>query len=89
MQLRALARDTASLVVLHTHGEDVVPAIAFGAAGGPPVTLVDHSAHSFWVGVSAVDLVLNCRGSTLERRWTLHHRGAARCATVPIPLAAK
>lgn len=86
MELRSLARRTASHVVLHTHGNDVTAALAFGVGGGPPVLLVNHAAHVFWAGGSVADLVVNCRGSALEERWTVHHRGFPRCATVPIPL---
>ena len=49
--------------------------------------LVNHTAHTFWVGSSIVDLVVNCRGSALEETWTVRHRGIPRCATIPIPLA--
>ena len=73
-------------MVLHVDVSDVISATAFGADGGPPVMLVNHSAHIFWIGVSFADLVLNCRGSALETHWTRRYRGAERCATFPIPL---
>jgi len=63
-----------------------VTRLAFGVEGGPPVLMVNHSAHIFWAGSSIADLVINCRGSQLEESWTKVHRGIPRCATLPIPL---
>jgi hypothetical protein len=83
--LRELAHTTANYVILHIHNADVVSAVAFGTKGGPPVLLVNHSAHAFWVGASIADLVVNCRGSAFEGLWTSKLRGA-RHAIVPIPL---
>ena len=84
--LRALARARADRVVLHVEAADVISGVAFGVPGGPPVMLVNHAAHLFGTGISTSDLVLNCRGSALECRWTAWHRGARAQATVPIPL---
>ena len=59
-----------------------------GVTGGPPVMLVNHSAHAFWSGASTADQVVNCRGSALEVFWSATYRGVglSRCAIVPIPL---
>lgn len=85
--LRNLTRDRASYVFLHVAFADIVLCgAAFGVSGGPPILLVNHSANLFWPGASFVDLVVNIRGSNLERAWTAVHRGIPRCATVPIPL---
>jgi glycosyltransferase involved in cell wall biosynthesis len=84
--LRNLATETADLVILHVDVTDVVPGAAFGINGGPPVLLVNHTAHLFWVGASVVDVLLNCRGSALEGEWAAIHRGIPRYGTVPIPL---
>lgn len=84
--LRRLAREQADLVVLHTGAADVLCGAAFGVAGGPPVMLVNHTAHTFWTGVSVADLVLNCRGSQQEADWAERHRGARAHVPLPIPL---
>lgn len=84
--LRQLAHDMATIVVLHIDVADVICGTAFGISGGPPVLLVNHNAHMFWIGSSFVDVVVNCRGSELEKTWTVTYRGIPRCATVPIPL---
>lgn len=84
--LRRLARERASRVVLHVDAHDVIPALAFGVDDGPPVMIVNHAAHIYWVGGSVADRVLNCRGSDLEMVWTTKHRGLTRAGVVPIPL---
>ncbi len=84
--LRGLAYRCASHVVLHVNMDDVIAGVAFGIDGGPPVLLVNHAAHVFWVGASIADSVINCRGSKLETYWTKTLRGALRCSTIPIPL---
>lgn len=86
--LRKLASQIATHVVLHVDVDDVIPAVAFGVMGGPPVMLLNHAAHLYWVGSSVADLVLNCRGSDCEMFWTRTYRGVSRCATVTIPLTA-
>jgi hypothetical protein len=84
--LRKIARDHASYIVLHITYADVVCGAAFGIDGGPPILLMNHTAHTFWTGAAIADVVANLRGSALERHWTQHHRGVEACATVPIPL---
>ena len=68
--LRRLALSTCDYVILHVDVADVIAPCAFGAAGGPPVILVNHTAHIFWTGTATSDVVANCRGSELEHRWT-------------------
>lgn len=84
--LRNLAHRAARYVILHLDTTDLIAALAFGVEGGPPVLLVNHAAHVFWVGASTTDLVVNCRGSQLEKHWTKVYRGVENCATIPIPL---
>jgi len=84
--LRTLALTVAAFVVLHIDVSDVICGAAFGVDGGPPVLLVNHTAHTFWSGATIADLVLNVRGSDLEIEWTKVYRGARRSATLPIPL---
>ena len=81
-ELRALARAEADVVVLHTHSWDVIPAVAFGVDGGPPVLRMNHGDHAFWAGGAVVDLVLDLRPPGQE--WTRRHRGVPRTALLPI-----
>lgn len=71
-QLRRIAADF-DLVVLHAHNEDVVPLLAFGGSvARPPVALLNHSDHMFWLGTSISDIVVNLRAAaesiSIERR---------------------
>ncbi|HXA97257.1 MAG TPA: glycosyltransferase, partial [Candidatus Dormibacteraeota bacterium] len=85
MALRQRAWTHAERVVLHVHPWSVVPVVALGIAGGPPVMLLNHLSQKFWVGGSVADLVLNLRDSALE--WSAAYRGIARNALLPIPIA--
>ena len=60
-RLRELAWQESDQVVMHSHMWDVVPTIAFGVVGGPPVLLLNHADHTFWVGASVADLLVNLR----------------------------
>lgn len=80
--LRALAWAEADVVVLHVHGFDVVPMVAFGVAGGPPVLLLNHADHLFGLGGAVADLVVDLRPAGQEL--TLRHRGIPRTVLLPI-----
>lgn len=82
--LRELAYAEADVVILHVHPFDVLPSVAFGVPGGPPVIYVNHADHEFWVGGAVADLVLDIRESGQE--WTRMHRGISRTRILPIPL---
>ncbi|MFB3818849.1 MAG: glycosyl transferase family 1 [Candidatus Methylomirabilales bacterium] len=84
--LRRLSR-RADLVVCHLFPDDVVPLLAFAHRDGtPPVVLVNHADHAFWLGAGVGDVVAHPReaGAVLAER----RRGIARArgALLPIPL---
>lgn len=85
--LRRLSR-RADLVVCHLFPDDVVPLLAFAdRRDTPPVVLVNHADHAFWLGTGVSDVVAHPReaGAVLaERRRGI---GRARGALLPIPLA--
>jgi len=82
--LREMARNNADLVVWHLIGSDVAPVAAFATHEGPPVVLIDHGDHLFWLGSSVADLVVNLRTAGAE---LAAERRFASCTTVmPIPL---
>jgi hypothetical protein len=86
-ELRALSAGF-DVVVLHVHPFDVLPAIAFACESStPPVVLVNHADHVFWLGTEVADTVACIRESGL--RLALERRGltAATCPLLPIPLA--
>lgn len=82
--LRAIARRSADLIVLHHTCNDVVPIAAFAAKDLPPVAFVNDCDQAFWLGCSVADLVVNQReaGARLSRE----RRAAKRNTVLPIPL---
>ena len=84
-ELRTYAWENVDQVVLHTHPDEILGTIAFGVEGGPPVFVVNHSDHVFWVGASIADLIVEIRESGLV--WTRDLRGVTdRSLILPIPL---
>jgi len=82
--LRELARRTADLVVLHVICPDVVPVVAFATDSCPPVVIVDHADHMFWLGGTIADMLVNLR--SLGAHHTAARRFLRRNAILPIPL---
>lgn len=84
--LRDVARRSADLVVMHHHPSDVVPVVALATPECPPVALLNHADHIFWLGSSVADVVVNLRGvSNLlngPRRFAPDH------VLLPVPLPA-
>lgn len=82
--LREIANRIADLVVLHHCPFDVVPTVAFAVRGGPPVAILNHADHLFWLGSSVADFVINLRTPasvhTAERRFVDNN------IVIPIPL---
>jgi len=84
-QLCSAAREQADVVVLHTHPDSVVPTVAFGAPGGPPVVVVNHADHLFQTTGAIADLLFDIRDSGAQ--WTRNCRGITVAAIVPVPLS--
>ncbi len=64
----------ADQVVLLTHPHDVLPCAAVPAVrNAPPVLVMDHASHVFWLGVGISTLAINTATMVLE-----HRRGIAR-----------
>lgn len=85
-RLRELAWQHADRVVIHSHMWDVVPSVAFGVAGGPPVLFLNHADHTFWIGAAIADLLINLRQSGADL--VQNHRGINRNFLFRIPLLA-
>ncbi len=71
-------------VVLHIHMWDPVPLMSFGTPGGPPVFLVNHADHVFWLGARIADRVINIRPS--GEAVCVENRGVDRMVRLPLPL---
>ncbi len=87
MRLREIVHTQADVVVLHTHPWEVIATAALAVTSAPPVLLVNHAAHIYWVGASVSDLILNCRWSSYEDYWTAKYRGIDRIMHLPIPIS--
>lgn len=83
--LREIARSQADLVILHHYGFDVVPIVAFADDRSPPVTVLNHADHHFWLGSSVTDLVINLRSIGTRLSETRRHVRAN--SLLPIPLS--
>ncbi len=85
-RLRSLAQH-ADVVALHIYPDDVIPSLAFAdGAVSAPVLFLNHSDHTFWLGVNASNMVVQLRDSSVPL--SVHRRGIdpERLATLPIPL---
>jgi hypothetical protein len=85
--LRAAA-GAVDIVVLHAHPFDPVPVLAFAEPEGrPPVVVMTHADHAFWLGVGVADAVANFRPAgaavTTGRRGVA--TGRSRLLALPLP----
>jgi glycosyltransferase involved in cell wall biosynthesis len=83
--LRRLGSCWADIVFLHIHPHDAVPLLAFGRDGGPPVIIMNHADHGFWLGANIADVVADYR--LAGQAITLSQRGARVSGILPIPLS--
>jgi len=84
-RVRRMARHFADLVVLHHDPNDVIPTVAFARRDVPPVVVLNHADHQFWLGSSVVDMAVNLRTPGAEH--TAERRFIFRNAILPVPLA--
>lgn len=83
-RLKEIAKKCADLVVLHVYPSDVVPTVAFASHDCPPIALLNHADHQFWLGCSVSDIVINLRSAGYEH--TAMRRFASENTVLPIPL---
>jgi len=84
LRLRRIARQSADLIILHHFGADVVPTVAFATNHCPPVVVLNHADHEFWMGSSVADMVISLRTAGAE--CTLERRFVSCNQVLPIPL---
>lgn len=83
-RLRSVAQSGYDCVILHHHPYDVVPLAALATVDCPPVAVMNHADHIYWLGVSIADIVIDFRhyGSRLSRE----RRGARQSLLLPMPI---
>jgi hypothetical protein len=82
--LRSLARTT-DMVVLAAHENDIVPPLALASATWrPPVVLLNHADHVFWVGSSTADVVVSLRPAAADL--AVRRRGIAEDCSLQVAL---
>lgn len=83
LRLRRIARGY-DLVVMHINCEDTIPVLAFGPAETlPPVLMLNHADHIFWLGPSVSHAVLNLREAAADI--TVNRRGVAAQRSLMLP----
>lgn len=74
-------------IILHTHPYDVLPMLGIPPEGNrPPVILMNHADHSFWIGVSLSDAIAHFRHSGFRLSVTRRGIDPDRSIILPIPL---
>ncbi len=84
VELRELGQNF-DLVFLHIHPDDIIPLIAFSVENLPPVALVNHADHIFWIGSSVTDVLVQIRESNMQM--DKQRRGIQNQAFLPIPFS--
>lgn len=85
--LRKIAYSWADIVILHCHMQDPIPTLAFAVEGGPPVFILNHADHRFWIGSSIADVIVDCREES--KKLSFERRGARESFILPVPLSEK
>lgn len=84
LQLRKHALRYADLVVLHHACNDTVPVLAFSLPGLPPVAILNHADHVYWLGASVADAIISLRRAGAEH--SSSRRYVNRNLVLPIPV---
>ena len=85
--LRKIAYSWSDIVILHCHMQDPIPILAFAVEGGPPVFILNHADHRFWIGSSIGDVIVDCREES--KKLSFERRGARESFILPVPLSEK
>lgn len=85
--LRKIAYSWSDIVILHCHMQDPIPTLAFAVEGGPPVFILNHADHRFWIGSSIADVIVDCREES--KKLSFERRGARESFILPVPLSEK
>ena len=83
-RLRQLAQARPDCIILHHHPDDPLPLVAFARADCPPVAVMNHADHVYWLGSSIADAIIDYRefGARVSREC----RGARKSLSLPLPV---
>ena len=83
-RLRRIAQANVDAIILHHDPSDAVPVVALATEQCPPVAVMNHADHLFWLGGSVADTIIDYRtsGTTLSEK----RRFARHTAFLPLPL---
>ncbi|MFL6231271.1 MAG: glycosyltransferase [Pyrinomonadaceae bacterium] len=82
--IRAAAQSDVDAIILHHHPNDLVPVLALATARCPPVAVLNHADHVFWIGSTVADVVIDFREYSQEV--TKERRFAPETHLLPQPL---
>ncbi len=71
-------------IFLHHNPNDSIPSIAFATEDIPPVTVVNHADHAFWLGSNIADFVIDIRNE--GREITVNRRSVDNSVILPLPI---
>ncbi|MCI3937994.1 hypothetical protein MQX03_12350 [Chryseobacterium aahli] len=75
------------IIMLHVHPDETIPSIVFSQKSiATPVCLVNHADHTFWLGTSIADLVLQIRESNIVLDSQRRGIPVERQVFLPIPI---
>src|SRR5690606_28996791 len=57
-----------SRIVLHVHPNDIIPSLIFSSEKlKSPVFFVNHAEHTYWLGASVIDFLLQIREFNIQK----------------------
>jgi len=85
--LREVSRSHVDMIILHHHPNDVIPVVAFANENLPPVAIMNHADHLFWLGSTVADAIIDFR--KYGQKLSEERRFAKKTCFLPIPLSAE
>jgi glycosyltransferase involved in cell wall biosynthesis len=82
--LRSAIRADADVIILHHHPNDLVPVLALSTMPCPPVAVMDHADHVFWVGSTISDLMVEYKSG--GKQIAEERRFARKTLMLPLPI---
>lgn len=85
--LNTVLEEDFSQIILHIHPDDLIPVLAFSNKHlRTPVLFLNHADHTFWLGASVTDMVIQIRDSNIQLDSSRRQISLNRQALLPIPV---